>query len=217
MDLAKRGVRGALHAVEDEQRPGFFRRDGLGEPLLPKALLGGHRGLLWLELRVSDEVSLTLDGASGAVLVSGGDLRVRGRETGDFDSRVPGDLADFGGQDRADLTGDRRLDASPTSNACSAWEVGRFLEAGDAGLDPTSHACSVEAIHFRGLLAAERILALDGPAVIRGQVRGGELRFRAETQSVSVQAEASARFDTLRWPGPESVPRFFASEIRDSH
>ncbi|RMF75975.1 MAG: hypothetical protein D6738_02485 [Acidobacteria bacterium] len=212
--VARRGVRGAVRAVEDPARPGLFRRDGTGPPVAPSALLPEAGGVLLLERAPgAAPLALDLDGGRGAILVDGdatvGQSVARARAV-----PVPAALRDTGGEQRPGARSDDALELAPAAPSCTGWSVGPW-QAGPQPPGPAAAPCPSPDVGLRGLLAVAGRLVLRGPVGIAGQVRAAALEADGLAGPVSLVADGAGDPLVVGRPGPPGAPRVVVSRLRE--
>jgi hypothetical protein len=204
--LAALGVRGVARAVEDPARPGWFRLQASTAAQPPAELLAATRGVVVLvpDPARTAPLDVDLDGAGGLVLTAG-DLRLRGTVARPGAAEGPGDPRDTAGAERAPVPPDDALEAEPWDADCSGWDVQRWWSVA-LRVPDARHSCTAPQRHWRGLLAAAGAVEGAGPLLIEGQVRGRTVRLDGSAGPVRVVSDPDSSDPAVR-AGPPGAPR----------
>lgn len=207
--LLRTGRRGVERFVEDPSRLGWFRRRGRGVPRPLTDVLPGDGGLVWLELAGTRSTPLewTLSGERGALVVSGGALKLEGASRR-YRSRVlPADL-------RRPLhsSGAAYLRTDPDGASADAWEIDDWFEGGEGpGRRPVQDG-GTSAVHFQGIVAVEGGLRVRGGLRVSGALRARSLVLDAQSGVIQVRARHGPT-PRSRW-GPPAAPRTWVRNLR---
>ncbi len=120
------------------------------------------------------------------------------------DLPAPGDPADPGGVDRPPLATDPRLSLGDPGGDCGGFVPGEW---GDPAARARPRPCPAVRVAFRGLLAVEGRLEVEGGVVVAGQVRAGELVVDGSIRPVRFLAAPAVPDDPSSRPGPPGAPR----------
>jgi hypothetical protein len=210
-ELARLGRRGAGVVEEDARAPGAFRLDGAGRALALDAL--PDDALWWVVPSVSRLSALVLpgDGRRGAWCVAAGDAALALGRGVPRPLAAPGDPRDTRGESRPGEAGDDHL---PLTREPDGWQPGRWKEPSGLPAPERWYPEPAESVAFEGLVAAAGQLGLEGPGLLLGQARAGDLRLDGTAGPTEVRAARFVRDDPRTRPGPPGSPRIVVRGLR---
>ena len=211
--LARLGVRGTVHAVEEPGGSGMFRRDGEGSAKTPAELMPPSGALLGLARPgASGPLRLRLSGGRGALAVEG-DLALEAVASRAYPDVPPAAVRDTTGDDRAGAIADDALDLAASGAGCRGWQVGPW-RAGPQPTGPAASRCTPRDAAFRGVVAASGRITATGPLRVVGQVRAASIVLDGSAGEVEIVADGAADPLVTGRPGPPGAPRIVADRLR---